>query len=79
MLFLGVELHLCFENGAVSLRMSSDKKAVQHECGTADGGAKVDAGDFAVKGIASERDHRSLLGLGWRVVGGAMPACVRKA
>ena len=42
-------------------------------------GVKVGAGNFAVKGTASERDHRGLLGLGWCVVGGVMPACVRKA
>ena len=72
-------VHTDFDNGAVSLPIGGDKKAVRHECGTADGGVKVGAGDFGVKGSASERDHWGLLGLGWRVVGGVMPACVRKA
>ena len=40
---------------------------------------KVDADDFGLKCSASEGDHRGLLGLGWCVVGGVMPACVRKA
>ena len=72
-------VHTDFDNGAVSLPIGGDKKAVRHECGTADGGVKVGAGDFGVKGSASERDHRGLLRQGWRVVGGVMPACVRKA
>lgn len=72
-------IHFGFDSGAVSLSIGGDKKAVRHECGTADGGVKVEAGDFCVKGSASESDHRGLLGLGWCVVGGVMPACVRKA
>ena len=42
-------------------------------------GVKVDADDFGLKCSASERDHRGLLRQGWCVVGGVMPACVRKA
>jgi hypothetical protein len=49
MLFLGVDLHFGFGNGALSLPIGSDKKAVRHERGTADGGVKLDAGDFDVK------------------------------
>jgi hypothetical protein len=40
---------------------------------------KVDADDFGLKCSASEGDPRGFLGLGWCVVGGVMPACVRKA
>lgn len=40
---------------------------------------KMDASDFGGKDAVSEGDHWGLLGLGWCVVGGVMPACVRKA
>lgn len=72
-------VHFDFDNGALSLPIGSDKKAVRHECGTADGGVKMDAGYFGVKGVASERHHRGLLGLGWCVVGGVMPAGMDEA
>ena len=63
-----------FDNGALSLPIGSDKKAVRHECGTAGCGVKVCAGDFGAKCSVSESSDGCPLRLRGRVVGGVMAA-----